>query len=87
MGLSTNGKPITPWEGSWADKMDKEKRLKAAFPKLKAALTKAKNSGDHRKVIVEVVKAFAFFDEVGYPDNWSLWQRAKDDAEFKLRMG
>lgn len=51
----------------------------------KAALTRAKNSGEPRKVIAEVDRAFAEFDANGWPDFWSNWQRAKDDAEFELR--
>lgn len=61
--------------------------LNAIVRKHKSALTRAKNSGDQQKVIDACDAAFACFDEPGmiWPDNWSLWQRAKDDAQFKLR--
>lgn len=52
--------------------------------KHKAALTRAKNSGDPRKVIAACDAAFAAFDEPGmiWPDNWHLWNIARQDAEF-----
>ena len=53
---------------------------------MKAALTRAKKTGDPQKVIDEVEKAFTQFEEDYWPDNWSLWQRAKDDAELSLRF-
>lgn len=55
----------------------------AELTKLRASLTRAKNSGDPNKVIRECNKALARFEEVGYPDCWSNWERAKMDAEFE----
>lgn len=60
--------------------------MKKELPKLRAALTRAKNSKDNKKVIAAVNAAFARFEVIGYPDQWSDWQRAKDDAEFNIRM-
>jgi hypothetical protein len=51
----------------------------------RAALTRAKNSGDQQKIIDACDKAFADFERYGWPDSWSEWQRAKDDAQFALR--
>jgi hypothetical protein len=56
------------------------------LPKLRAALTRAKNSKDNDKVLEAVRHAFARFEVIGYPDQWSNWQRAKDDAENNKRM-
>jgi hypothetical protein len=59
---------------------------KAEFSKAKAALTRAKNSGDARKVVDLVDQTFAAWDDAGvaWPDDWARWQRAKDDAELAL---
>jgi hypothetical protein len=32
------------------------------------------------KIITEVDKAYAVFERKGYPDAWSAWERARDDA-------
>lgn len=53
--------------------------------KHKAALTRAKNSGDPEKVVAAVEKAFADFDAGMWPDNWHLWEIAKRDAELAIR--
>ncbi len=52
---------------------------------LRAALTRAINSKDPHKVIAAVAHAKARFDAVGWPDQWSNWQRAEDDARFQLQ--
>ena len=58
------------------------KRLNAMVRKHRSALTRAKNSKDPDKIIAACDAAFADFEkpENIYPDDWSLWQRAKDDA-------
>jgi len=53
----------------------------------KAALTRAQNSGDPRKVVVECNR---FFDEYENenrptPDNWHRWNIAAQDAEFAIQ--
>lgn len=60
---------------------------KQEFRNLKSALTRAKNSNDPYKLLSTASAALARFDEVGLPDNWHLWQCAKDDALWALRMG
>ena len=59
--------------------------MKKEYPKLKAALTRAKNSKDPKKIIATVDLAFARFEEIGYPDAWSTWENAKRDAEWELQ--
>jgi hypothetical protein len=56
-------------------------RMKRTMPKHKAALTRAKNTGDPEKVAAACVKAMNEWDAIGaWPDNWSLWQRTLDDV-------
>lgn len=47
-------------------------------------LTRAKNKGDQQKIIDVCDAAFADFERYGYPDQWSEFQRARDDAQFQL---
>lgn len=55
-------------------------------PKLKAALTRAKNSGDPVKVLDAVEKAYDRFDAIGaWPDDWHTWNIALSDADFAFR--
>jgi hypothetical protein len=60
--------------------------MRKELPKLRAALTRAIKSKDNQKIIATVNAALARFEVIGYPDQWSEWQRAKDDAEFNIRM-
>lgn len=54
---------------------------KKRYPRLKAALTRAKNSHDPDRVLDAVHAAFDEFDAWGaWPDQWSDWQVAHDDA-------
>lgn len=55
------------------------------YRNLKSRLTRAKNSGDPRKVIEEVNRAEAVFEDKGWPDEWSRWTRAREDAQWELR--
>lgn len=55
------------------------------FRKQKAALTRAVNSGDPEKVILACRKAVQEWNADSpfagaWPDDWSRWQRALDDA-------
>lgn len=52
------------------------------FVNLKSRLTRVVNGKDNDKIIAEVDRALAIFEEKGYPDSWSNWERAKDDATF-----
>lgn len=55
-------------------------RMKRVFPKQKAALTRATNSGDVDKVVNACIAAMNEWDEIGcWPDDWARWQRALDD--------
>ena len=48
----------------------------------RAALTRAKNSGDPAKVIAACEAAVRDWNSPGnyWPDDWSRWQRALDDS-------
>lgn len=59
---------------------------KAEYTNLKSRLTRAINSKDHKRIVDECDRAFAIFDDKGYPDDWSRWQRAKEDASFQVRL-
>jgi hypothetical protein len=48
----------------------------------KAALTRAKNTGDPFKIIAEVRRARLAFDIHGWPDQWPLWAIEVRDREF-----
>ena len=50
---------------------------KSDYTNLKSRLTRAINSKDHKRIVDECDRALAIFDEKGYPDDWSRWQRAK----------
>lgn len=51
------------------------------WPTQKSNLTRAIRSGDTTKIIATTEKTLAQWDEVGsWPDDWSRWQRALDDA-------
>lgn len=54
------------------------------YSSLKASLTRVIKSGDHAAIGQEAVRAFAIFAAKGWPDDWSRWQRAADDAAFAL---
>jgi hypothetical protein len=58
---------------------------KGEYAKLKSALTKATNSGDGRKVLAAVEHAVDRFNETMWPDNWSSWRIALEDAASKAR--
>jgi len=56
------------------------------FSNLKGRLTRAKNSKDPDKVIAEVSRAMYIFECKGYPDSWSDWERAREDARLEKRF-
>jgi hypothetical protein len=56
---------------------------KAEGPKLKAALTRAEKKG-YAAVLAACRHAVSRWEVWGaWPDNWSRWQRALDDAAIK----
>jgi hypothetical protein len=54
----------------------------AEFTTLKSKLTRVLKSKNNDAIIAECNRAMAIFEQKGYPDNWSNWERAKDDATF-----
>lgn len=53
-------------------------------PKVKAALTRAINTGTYAAVLHACADAVRTWEVWGaWPDNWSRWQRALDDAAAK----
>ena len=57
------------------------------FRAAKSRLTRAINSGDPHKVVAEVTRTFAEWDDgdYAYPDDWHRWQRALEDADYAIR--
>jgi hypothetical protein len=56
-------------------------RMNRELPKVKGALTRAKNAGDPYAVLVAVERFLELSREVGaMPDNWPLWRNALEDA-------
>lgn len=67
------------------------KGVNREFKRQKAALTRAVNSGDPEKVVLACTKAVREWREApfngAWPDDWSRWQRALDDAlPFRQRI-
>jgi hypothetical protein len=57
-------------------------RAAKLYPQQKAALTRAVKSGDAIKIKAACTKAVRQWNECGaWPDHWSRWQRALDDAQ------
>jgi len=55
-------------------------RMKVVWPKQKAALTRAANSGDPERVAKVCKAAIVVWDEIGaWPDDWALFQRTLND--------
>jgi hypothetical protein len=50
------------------------------FRKQKAALTRAINSGDPRKVLATVEKTLKAWEHTVWPDDWARWRGALEDA-------
>lgn len=60
------------------------KALNRMVTKHKAALTRAKKKGP-QAVLDAVAKAYEDFDKTMHPDNWRIWEVAREDAERELR--
>lgn len=55
-------------------------RMKRSYPKQKAALTRAQKKG-YPAVLAACTAAVREWNAIGaWPDEWSRWQRALDDA-------
>jgi hypothetical protein len=50
------------------------------------ALTKVLTRGNPNEIIATAKEALGRFEQIGYPDQWSRWQRAIDDAEHQKRL-
>ena len=70
----------------------------AEYSNLKRRLTTAQNKvknapeGDKKKaaaqaVVAEAERAEGIFNTKGHPDDWSRWERAKEDAQMVIRFG
>lgn len=59
--------------------------LNRVMRKHRSALTRARKTGDPEKIVAACDAAFEDFNQYGWPDCWSLWERAKDDAAFLAR--
>ena len=57
------------------------------YTKLKGRLTKAVKSKDPEKIIAEANHGLQRFEEIGFPDDWSRWECAKDDAKMSIVHG
>ena len=55
------------------------------YVQLKSSLTRAMHRGDPGVIIDTVIKAHNCFNATGYPDDWSVWQRAGEDALNRAR--
>lgn len=55
-------------------------RMNREWPKQKAALTRAKKTGDARKVAEVCVEAARVWDEIGaWPDDWRIFESTLND--------
>lgn len=64
---------------SWTDASQKN------YLSAKRKLALAKTSGTPDRIIKTVVEAVASFNTHGWPDSWSDWRRAYDDAVIMLQ--
>ena len=61
-------------------------RMQELHPKQKSALTRAMKKG-YPAVVSACIVAVQEWDSIGaWPDDWSRWQRALDDAALKARV-
>lgn len=62
---------------------------KAQMSAAKSRLTRALNSKDPERVIAEVDRTFAEWEDGDYafPDNWHRWNIARTDATMALAYG
>lgn len=56
-------------------------RMKDVLPRQRSALRRAVKSGDPEKIAAVCKAAVSEWNEIGaWPDDWSNWQRALNDA-------
>jgi len=59
-------------------------RMNRAYPRQKAALTRAINSGDPQKVLAACKAAVLEWNAIGaWPDGWHRWNIALSDARWQ----
>lgn len=66
---------------SWTDDSQKN------YVKQKRALTKAEGTKDPREILKAAEQGIESFKQFGEPDDWSRWERAKEDAEQAIKRG
>lgn len=82
---------------SYRERFAQEQALRASMPKReyisneeyrkqKAALTRAINSGDPLKVLAACEKVVNDWSTKVWPDDWSRWRRALEDAAAKAKQ-
>jgi N12 class adenine-specific DNA methylase len=54
------------------------------YKKRKTALNKAIKAGQWQQVVDLATADLAYFEETGFPDDWSNWERAKEDAQQNI---
>lgn len=61
---------------------------RAQYSAAKSRLTRALRSGSRQKVLDVVEETFAEWDagDFAYPDDWHRWERARNDAEYLMRL-
>lgn len=84
--MSTYREQLRQQEAVRASLPRREYITKEEYRKLKSALTRAKNSGDPKKVLAAVENAVAVFNAKIWPDDWALWRIALEDASSAARM-
>jgi hypothetical protein len=88
-GLPSPERPTVadkPPPGGWKDE-DKAPTgdfRQDLYRKHKRALTKAENAGDPYRIIEVAQAGLDDFETHGYPDDWARWERAIEDAKYKL---
>jgi hypothetical protein len=56
-------------------------RMRRLGPRQRSALTRAQKQGDVAKLVEVIARTVLEWDEIGcWPDDWSRWQGALDDA-------
>jgi hypothetical protein len=59
--------------------------LNAKVRSFKSRLTQLKNKGDHRGIVALWPEFEKWCNEHMWPDNWRLWESAKEDALWAMR--
>jgi hypothetical protein len=69
-------------EMRWANEAVMQKQVQ----QFKSRLMRLKNNGDNQGIITLWEEFQEWCDANMWPDNWSLWERAAQDAAFTLQM-